>query len=259
MDENLQDKTGSIPPATTTDVPVSSKEKVGMPKHNGVLKRMNPGAKFFKTWATPIGAIVAAIIAVSGFIFGVYHFNAQQSANQAQALDQQRQTTLDTYLDRMSDLLLTSHLAVSKPSDEVRVIAEAQTYTAVRNLDGLRKGILVRFLWEANLIETPQPIISLFNADLSEAIFTSADLSGANLSGADLIGAIFTSDVGSLPLSPTCLCNPTQGSVSDLSNINLSRAEYNTKNEQEGTLTFEPTQWPQGFDPKVTGANCVDC
>src|SRR5207248_192912 len=82
----------------------------------------------------------------------------QEEAAQQQALNQQRQTTLETYLDRMSDLLLFYHLSISKTGDEVRAMAEARTYTALRNLDGARKGTLIRFLWEAKLINGPQPI-----------------------------------------------------------------------------------------------------
>ena len=53
----------------------------------------------------------------------MYQFNAQQAANQAQALDQQRQMTFDTYLDRMSDLIFLDGLATSKPGSEVRAMA----------------------------------------------------------------------------------------------------------------------------------------
>jgi len=313
MDENHQDKTESIPPATTTDVSVQSEQKVGMPKHNGVRKRMNPGAKFFKTWATPIGTIVAAIVAVSGFLFGVYQFNTQQqsasqnavqqqqltreqeAANAAQTLDQQRQATLDTYLDRMSDLLLISNLAVSKPEDPVRVIAKARTLTAVRNLDLRRKGTLIRFLWEAGLISGSRPVISLYGADLSGADFTKAELIGANLSGANLSGAKFTNaDLSGVNTSlivncaASSPCGKNFVGAADLSGANLSGANlsgahleganlsganlsgavlhgatYNTKtvqvNDAQGNpLTLQPTQWPKGFHPPA-GAICDDC
>jgi len=142
---------------------------------------------------------LAIPISIIVLIVQIGQFNAQQQSNsqtttkqfqqnQQLAQNQQHQTTLDTYLDRMSDLLLTSDLAVSNPGDQVRAIAEARTYTAARNLDSPRKGTLVRFLWEAKLINGPQPIISLSGADLSGAIFTTADLSSANLSGANLSG-----------------------------------------------------------------------
>jgi Pentapeptide repeats (8 copies) len=209
--------------ATEDKGPVSSEEKIRMPERKGKRKQVNSLARFFKVWATPLSIFIAAVT----LLWSVYQFNAQQqsdsqkavqqqTANQQQVLDQQHQTTLDTYLDRMSDLLLTSHLAASKPGDEVRALAEARTYTAVRNLDGARKGTLVRFLLEAGLISRRQPIISVPYADLSGVIFIGADLSGANLEGTNLSGANFTG----ADLSEAIFAN------ADLSGANLSGAIF---------------------------------
>ena len=157
---------------------------------------------------------LAIPIAIAGLLLGLYQFNAQQQTNnntavqqqqltrqqeeaaQQQALDQQRQTTLDTYLDRMSDLLFTDKLAQSKRGDEVRGVAHARTLTALRNLDPYRKAILIQFLYESRLIQRPQPtdtvqnpIIDLTRADLSGADLHDTILEGADLSGADLQSA----------------------------------------------------------------------
>ena len=70
----------------------------------------------------------------------------------------------------MSDLLLVYHLDTSKPGDPVRAVAQARTYTALQSLDGDRKATLLVFLWEANLIYTPQPIVSLYAAYLNDAM-----------------------------------------------------------------------------------------
>jgi len=75
---------------------------------------------------------------------------------------------------------------------------------------------------------------NLRGTDLRGTDLSGADLSGANLSGADLSGANL--------------------SGADLSGANLKGAKYNTK----AISTKEPTQWPQGFDPKAAGAICVD-
>jgi hypothetical protein len=68
------------------------------------------------------------------------------------AQDQQQETALQTYLDRMSDLLFTEHLATSQPGDEVRQIARARTLTLLPQLNATRKGEVIRFLYEAKLI-----------------------------------------------------------------------------------------------------------
>lgn len=190
---------------------VPSGEKIGMPKRES--KWPDTPAKWIELLGTPL----TILLAVSGLIWGVYQFNAQQvastqmqtaqeAASAAQALDQQRQTVLDTYLDRMSDLLLTYHLSASKPGDEVRALAQARTYTALRNLDGSRKGTLVRFLWGAELINGLQPIISMLDADLSGAIISEADMSGINLSGAILGCSNPSGKKGCADLSRSRLC-----------------------------------------------------
>ena len=283
----------------TVSVPSGKKEKT--PEHNGTRKRGKSLARFFKVWATPLSILASILIAAVTLLVSVQQFNGQQldnahmqatqvAASAAQALDQQRQATLDTYLDRMSDLLLTDGLGTASPVRNALALAEARTYAAVRNLDGNRKGILVRFLLTAGLLSGSKPIISMSDADLSGAKFTNAILIGANLSGANLSGAIFTNaDLSAFSasnsfLSPlkTCviiegLCVPAPkiGASTDLigadlsnaTNLNtadLSRAEYNTKpmqvkNAQVNSVTLGPTQWPQGFDPQAKGAICVDC
>jgi hypothetical protein len=55
-------------------------------------------------------------------------------------------------LDRMSDLVLHENLQEPKPDDAVRVIGRARTLAVLRSLDGNRKGQLLNFLNEADLI-----------------------------------------------------------------------------------------------------------
>src|SRR5712692_3409880 len=109
--------------ASEDKVPVSSEEKREVPGRTSTSKRVSSLARFFKAWATPIGTVIA----VGTLLWGVASFTLQQQATQQQALDQQRQATLDTYLDRMSDLLLSDQLSTSHPGDAVQVLAAART------------------------------------------------------------------------------------------------------------------------------------
>jgi hypothetical protein len=116
---------------------------------------------------------------------------AQNASNKAIAVDQGREALLNTYIDRISDLLLpaNSHqrpLGQSQPGDAVRIVARARTLDALVRLDGTRKGQLLQFLSTAHLLTGP---ISLAGAALSEASLSGVDLSGADLSRADLSGA----------------------------------------------------------------------
>jgi hypothetical protein len=103
-------------------------------------------------------------------------------------LGRSRQTALQTFLDCMTELI--SHgLRESEVGDAKRAIARARTLTALRQLDGERKGLLLLFLRESDLIEK-DAIVDLRGADLRGADLTEANLRGANLSGADLTEAV---------------------------------------------------------------------
>jgi uncharacterized protein YjbI with pentapeptide repeats len=115
--------------------------------------------------------------------------------DRAAALDDRREDTLRTYLDRMSDLVLTHHLLHSR-SDAPNKLARTWTLTALSRLDGRRKGVVVSFLLESGMIvPTVSSAVSLTGADLRGArmphrldagSFGGADLRGADFSGSDL-------------------------------------------------------------------------
>src|SRR5215472_5810613 len=70
----------------------------------------------------------------------------QRETEQAIAGDQQQETILNTYFDRMSGLLLDKNLKDPRAGAALRALARAWTLTASRRLDPFRKGILVQFL-----------------------------------------------------------------------------------------------------------------
>jgi uncharacterized protein YjbI with pentapeptide repeats len=102
--------------------------------------------------------------------------------------DRQQEAALQEYLDGMTELLLDKGLRNSEEGAQVRAVARARTLTVVRGLDGKRKGLLLRFLSELDLIRD-EAIISLGEADLRDADLRGADLSFTDLSRADLSDA----------------------------------------------------------------------
>lgn len=144
-----------------------------------------------------------------------YLFSRSESVKEREIeLDRQREETLQAYFDRMTKLLLENNLVESEPTDKVRNVTRIWTLTALRRLDGKRKGLLLQFLFEAGLIERGEPIpddprsglgkrkaiIHLEQADLSDidlsgALMNSVDLIGANLEGAKLRGVRFSQAV----------------------------------------------------------------
>jgi len=123
---------------------------------------------------------------------GAIWYTARQNHDLHITLDNQRETVLQTYLDKMSELLLHEILHESKPGDDVRTIAHARTLTVLPKLDPNRKRSIILFLTESVLIEHNKWIIDMSFADLSGAMkldgisLAAANLQGANLSGAEL-------------------------------------------------------------------------
>ena len=173
----------------------------------GFLAVGAPGAQSYQPektlWDWLQLLIVPAVLALGALWLNIQQSTRQQrqsdqhhEADQALALDQQRETTLQKFLDDLSDLLLKEHLRESTTEDaEVRQVARAKTLAALNRLygDGWRKGVLLRFLSEAHLIQRENPLIRLKDADLTgtdlrNATWSEANPEGANLSQADLTG-----------------------------------------------------------------------
>lgn len=199
----------------------SRKRPPGRPRRLSVKYRMRkavpvPNSAARKSGWDKASVIVQAIGAFAVFVslgalaISVWQFNQQQKSTAAETLNQQRQDALNEYFSDMSSLVLQDNLTKSKPGDPVRAIAEARTYTTVRDLDGDRKGTLIRYLREAGLIIGSDPVLSLRNADLngislpSGAILNGANLSnlsmrnarlsGVQLHGVDLRGSVLIGD-----------------------------------------------------------------
>jgi hypothetical protein len=112
---------------------------------------------------------------------GAYYLNRSERKNEREiATDRQQEAALQSYIDRMAELLLEKKLRTTE-NEEVRDVARTRTLTVLRGLDPIRKGSVLKFLFEAGLINRERPIINLSGANLYLAILQFADLSGANL------------------------------------------------------------------------------
>src|SRR5438128_9059503 len=80
--------------------------------------------------------IIPVVLAVGGYLFNYTTTKAEQRRTQLQdqtereiASDNQREATLQAYIDNMSELLLDRKLRESPEDDEVRKIARVRTLT----------------------------------------------------------------------------------------------------------------------------------
>jgi uncharacterized protein YjbI with pentapeptide repeats len=180
------------------------------------------GGKTVWDWLQLLGVLaIPVVIAVGGWMFG-----AQQSAHQNKLEDQRaknerqievqraQDAALQAYLDQMSQLMLGGDLRRSEEDSEVRTLARARTRTVLGRLNSRRKGSVVQFLYEADLINKKHPVVSLSKVPLVDAELSGAELSGADLREADLRKA----DLSGANLSDADL------SLADLRKANLSTA-----------------------------------
>jgi hypothetical protein len=205
--------------------------------------------------------IIPAVLAVAGYLINLTISRSEGDASDKRAKtereiaqDNQRESAFQTYLDRMSELLLKEHLG-ELPSDGmlnpeyegVRKIARVRTLRVLPLLDNERKRNVIQFLYESSLINKENTIIHLNEADLRNASLDEAQLKEANLSEAKLMGADL--------------------SRANLEGANLHEARYNTKTIHSkdalgNPLTLEATKWPEGYDEnklRERGAICDDC
>lgn len=228
---------GSIPP------PTPKKPKSRWRRFRAWLGLGGTGQK---TGLDLLQAGAAISIPIAVVVMGAI-FTRAQSESQQQAEEQRTQgTALQSYLDQMSALLIDGDLRNSKPDDEVRILARARTLTILDTLDGRRKGSVMRFLKEAELIEQGKfhdrpddyPIIKLYRADLTDADLTygnlyrtdlfQANLSGADLSRASMLDASLTdADLSDADLSGANM-DRTVLYLADLSGANLAGNDLTT-------------------------------
>lgn len=151
-----------------------------------------------------------------------------QNAQMQMVREQQRETILQSYLNKISDMLVHDQLLTKrKASDPAKIAADALTREAFSRLDPDRKAELMRFIYQTKLVSNDSVVLNLKDVDISNAHLGQIDvrdtyLVGANMSGADLHGAI---------LSDTIL------TFTNLSRANLSKADLHASDMHNTDLT----------------------
>jgi hypothetical protein len=205
-------------------------------------------------------ALIGALVALGGVI-------TAQMVSIALAEQRAQDDALQTYLDKMSELLIDKKLhKKAEPYGVRRSTARAETLAVLRRIDGGRKRIVLLYLREARLInrEKSRPgrpkryarVVGLRDADLKDAnlrdaklinperdepvslegaILEGADLQGADLQGADLQGA----DLEGADLREANL------NGADLRWANLRRAKI-TPEQLEATSSLAGAIMPNG-------------
>jgi uncharacterized protein YjbI with pentapeptide repeats len=168
------------------------------------------------------------IIPLSLALIAVWFNRIERKNEQAITFDNQQEAVLQSYFDRMSELLIEKKLRESKLGDETRNVARMRTLTTLFQLNTRRKEHMITFLRESGFLtySSGSNIITLRKADLrkidlQEVNLSGIDLSEANLSEANLSGAnLETANL----------------SKANLSGANLSGANLETANLKEAYI-----------------------
>ena len=157
------------------------------------------------------------------------------------------QESFDSYLEFMSKLILENDMANSD-DHKVPIIARARTINFLDSADSEKRGLVLQFLAETNLICAPNPIINLNGINLNKTKLRNirlekislkgvhlknCDFKGANLKGSDFTSSNFEN------------CNLSN---SNLENSNLTYADMENVNLTNGNLvkaTIDGTNFKQ--------------
>ena len=243
----------------TSQITITSTSKV-----NYTATVSQPGKSLWD-WLMLLGVLAIPVVVGLG---AVWYTGQQEKVRDSEKTDIQRETALQEYITKMSELLLHEKLLdPSKTSiDQTRQLARARTLMALRRLDSNRKGILLQFLYDTGLISIGTPIIdlstpaesvditavadlilvaNLSEANLRDAYLPRAKLSGINLRKANLRRAtLIGADLSAADLSEA-----------DLHGANLSGASLNTTKLFEANLSKANLTGANLRAAKISGAD----
>jgi hypothetical protein len=181
-------------------------------------------------------ALIGALVALGG-VFTTQMVNSALEDRRARLNSElearrARAAALQAYLDRMGSLL--GEKGVRK--EDERALARAHTLAVLEGLDPKRKGVVVQFLHESNLIPGEQEKV----VDLSGANLRDADLFGLNLREAGLAGAFLERANLRKAHLPGADLGGTRLYGADLAGANLSGASlWNARLQSRPDLRLE--------------------
>lgn len=195
------------------------KDQNGIVTNYTEIKQTDSG-KTFWDWLSLLGVPISLLL-LGSFLQNLdkKRLEKQQKQDSEIAKDLQRQKALKDYFNEVEVLLLDQDWNFKNSRfDKIKILLRAKTLHVLGELDGKRKGSLVKFLVESKVIEQYPCLlrsadlsnaklfgINLSNADLSEAnlykadlfvaVLTEVDFTGTNLTRADLRGALLCNSI----------------------------------------------------------------
>jgi uncharacterized protein YjbI with pentapeptide repeats len=209
--------------------------------------------------------IVPAVLILLGFAFSAYQAardderedeRAKQAATLARAI--RMDEILQDYLAQMGGLILDEEPGRDgNESGGVRDVAQTLTLTVLRRLNGSRKGEVVRFLADANLVNDPEPTIVLRDADLRGAELRGASLPDVVFDAADLRGARFDDSVLDLTRFEGARLSRTSFSGASLAGVDFTLADLRHASFARAQMTVRQRERDGGAQRVEFGGACL--
>ena len=195
---------------------------------------------------------VLAIPVVVGL--GAAWYTAQQGkVSDRENTDNQRENALQTYIDKISELLVKEHLGertadgkLNPEYEHIRKIARVRTITVLTQLDGRRVGYVFTFLREAGLMKiSDDSVLTLDGVDLHGVNWSRAYIKQVNLSNTFLYKANFTET----------LFSQVDLNYAYLVKANFRYASLDGVDLRDAVLTLADFTGADFTDTDLTGAN----
>lgn len=226
------------------------------------------------------------LIPVSLIILGSVLDTVENQRTIQNRLEEQRETALQVFLQAITSLIL-DHDLLNATNQRFISLAQIRLNSIIPMLDGRRKGLIVEFLADEELISssTTTPKLNLNNlmvqdlvvksglnlkkcqfigSDLrhsnlkgvrfSYGVFTNANLAGSDLTGAILDHARFRgADLRNVILAQSDLYL-TNFSRADLRGTNLESVKKIKQASFKEAFYNYKTKWPKDINPRLLGA-----
>lgn len=124
--------------------------------------------------------IIPSSVALVGWIYKEF----EKSKDAKKEYENKQNETLDSYFRNISDLIINNNLLDNNLNNDSKIIARTRTIVAIENLSGDRKGQVLQFLHESNLIRNNV-------VDLVGANFKDSEVSGIVLTDISIKGVFF--------------------------------------------------------------------
>jgi uncharacterized protein YjbI with pentapeptide repeats len=197
--------------------------------------------------------IIPIVISLLGWAFS----QAEKTKASRSEEERAQNESLDSFFNTMTKLIIEYKLT-ENPSRQTKTIARTRINLVLNNLNGNRKGQVLQYLYESDLIDI-NPKLKLLGANLRNAIldeivlgkseikgayFNQASIQNANLNEAVLVGCNFTranfskSLVTGVDLSYTDLTK-AKLKFMDLTSVNFEGANLTGANLKGSKITKE--------------------